>query len=152
MKNKKKSIQKKLFFQKNALKFMKQFSPSINKNFQTNFSGKNVQNFQKLKNYGKTSSRLDFLPKTGRRGHWPTLRKVWRPLRHLRFLCAAMHFGPDLRWMQLWKLSGEMRNLRWTWSQWRLLLQRMYYSRKRPRWMSKSKYFETYTLLAILCS
>ena len=146
---------------------MYQFSPSINKIFQTNFSGKKRSEFSKLKNswnrcgfplfgcwplwfpekkfsilkveknHGKTSSGLDFLPKTSRRRHWPTLRKVWRALRHLRFLCEAVYLSSDLRRMQLWKLPRKMRDLRRTWSQWCLLLQRMYNSRKRSRWMPK---------------
>lgn len=67
------------------------------------------------------------------------MREVRRQVRHLRFLRSTLHFGENLRRVQLRKLPGTLRDLRWSWSERCILLQGVHDSGERQGWLSKDR-------------
>lgn len=63
-----------------------------------------------------------------------TLKKM----RHLRLICASVRSCSNLRRVQLWIFPRTMCDLRWSGNQWCLLLQRVYDTGERSRWMPEN--------------
>lgn len=63
--------------------------------------------------------------------------EMWWQMCHLRLLCPTLHARENLWWMQLRKFPRQMCHLWRSWSQWCLLLQRVYDSREGQRRLSK---------------
>lgn len=94
-------------------------------------------NLNPLPSHGQAPSWSDLLPQAGGHCYRPSLREVWRQVRHLRFPGATVNVGANLRRVQLRLLPGSMCRLWGPWSQWRLLLQGVHHSREGPRRLSE---------------
>lgn len=76
--------------------------------------------------HGKASSRFDYVPEAARNCNRTTLWERWWEMCNMWFLCASLHTGANLWWVQLWILPRSMRYLRRGWYIRCLLLQRVH--------------------------